>query len=246
MIDFCSYVMSRKERMMFSLVILAGCTAIGYIFYKTIITAVFAPVIYKRCEKIYSNYMIGRKKKVLIVEFKDFLNLTSSALATGKHMISAMQESKEGLNRIYPNSILAGELEYMIGLVEDAGKDDAEVWNDFSKRTQLEDIEDFAQVYQCCRQTGGNLIEAVNKAATIIGEKITMENEIRTVASQKKLEGRIIASMPVVIILFLQILSPDYLNVMYETIAGRSIMTVAFAVTIAACVAIERITDIEI
>ena len=80
----------------------------------------------------------------------------------------------------------------------------------------------------------------------ILGEKIAIENEIRATASQKKIEGRIIASMPVFIIVFLQVISPNYLNVMYETITGRFLMTAALIVTAAAFVVIERITSIEI
>ena len=52
--------------------------------------------------------------------------------------------------------------------------------------------------------------------------------------------------MPVFIIVFLQVISPNYLNVMYETITGRFLMTAALIVTAAAFVVIERITSIEI
>ena len=52
--------------------------------------------------------------------------------------------------------------------------------------------------------------------------------------------------MPVVIIIFLRLMSPDYLAIMYETLMGRLMMTVALVTTAAAYVLIERITDIEV
>lgn len=246
MIDYDLYVMTKKERILFTLAVFGGCTALGYVFYRTALALIVSPFIYRRCEKMYSSYMISRRKKKLVLEFKDFLFLISSSLATGRHMVPSMREARAGLERIYSDSILAKELDSMIKFVDETGADEIDLLLDFSRRTQLEDIEDFTQLYQCCRQTGGNLIEAVDKAANIIGEKIAIENEIRTTASQKKLEGRIIASMPVFIIVFLQVISPNYLNVMYETITGRFIMTAALTVTAAAFVVIERITSIEI
>lgn len=87
---------------------------------------------------------------------------------------------------------------------------------------------------------------AVNKAAAIIGEKINIEREIKTMVTQKKYEGRIITMMPVVIILFLQMMSPDYLEVMYTTAAGRILMSLALGAIVFAYWMIERITDIEV
>ena len=63
---------------------------------------------------------------------------------------------------------------------------------------------------------------------------------------QKKYEGRIITIMPVAIILFLQIMSPDYLQVMYSTAAGRILMSLALAAIVIAYFMIERITSIEV
>lgn len=59
-------------------------------------------------------------------------------------------------------------------------------------------------------------------------------------------EGRIITIMPVAIILFLQIMSPDYLQVMYSTAAGRILMSLALAAIVIAYFMIERITSIEV
>lgn len=90
------------------------------------------------------------------------------------------------------------------------------------------------------------MVAAVNKAAAVIGEKIGVEQEIRTMVSQKKLEGRIITAMPLLVILFLQTASPEYLSVMYTTLAGRILMSVAVAAIVGAGIMIERITRIDI
>ena len=126
------------------------------------------------------------------------------------------------------------------------GETDIGVWEAFAAKSGLEDAADFTQVFRACRETGGNMIRAVNKAASVIGEKISVETEIKTMISQKKLEGRIITAMPVGIVIFLQAVSPDYLSVMYCTFAGRILMSAALLTVAGAYVLIERITSIEV
>lgn len=162
-------------------------------------------------------------------------------------MEEAMEEARENLGELYGSrGLMAGELEHMLRSIQETGEGEVELWQSFARRSGLEDAADFTQVFSACRETGGNLIQAVNKAASVIGEKIAVEMEIRTIVSQKKLEGRIITAMPAIIVVFLQAVSPDYLEVMYVTFGGRILMSLALFAMAGAYVMIERITDIEV
>ena len=134
----------------------------------------------------------------------------------------------------------------MLRKMKETGATDISVWEDFASRSGISDIEDFTQVFRAVRETGGNLVLAVNRAAAVIGDKIAIETEIKTMISQKKLEGRLITAMPIFIVLFLQLTSPDYLAVMYESLAGKILMSLALLATVLAYVMIERITAIEV
>ena len=80
----------------------------------------------------------------------------------------------------------------------------------------------------------------------MVGDKIKIENEIRAITSQKKTEGMIISIMPVIIILFLRMIAPDYVEVLYGNLMGIVLMTGALAATGYAFWLIRRITDIEV
>ena len=80
----------------------------------------------------------------------------------------------------------------------------------------------------------------------IIMDKITIEREIRTLTSQKRFEGNIITAMPLIVIMFLNIFSPDYLEPLYKTTAGRLIMTLALAGLVTAHFITRKITRIEV
>ena len=139
--------------------------------------------------------------------------------------------------------------EHFTGLsdrITEARGNDIAVLRDFEKRSRLEEVSDFVQVYAACRDTGGDMINALNKSARMIGEKIAIKKEIAVMVSQKKFEGRIITCMPFVIIVFLRFISPEYLESLYSTWLGRLLMTVSLAAAAAAYYLIERITDIEV
>lgn len=245
--DYNEYELSKKEEVLFALCLLLFFGGCGFIFYASFLPAFLAPLFYRPMKVAYRQAAAEKRKNQLLMEFRDFLYSLSSSFASGRHMQEAMEEGMESLHEIYSEKgILENEISQMLAKIRETGEADIDLWNDFAKRSHLEDIQDFTAVYGACRKTGGSLVLAVNKAAAVIGEKISIEREIKLMASQKKLEGRMITALPVIIVLFLQIMSPEYLEVMYTTFAGRILMTMALVLAMGAYVVIEKITRIEV
>jgi tight adherence protein B len=162
-------------------------------------------------------------------------------------MEESLSEAYGELAAMYdPGDCIMREISGMLRSMTEGGQTDIEALEGFARRAGAEDIDIFVQVFRACRETGGDMAGAMNKSAAIIGEKIIIENEIQMMAVQKKYEGRIITAMPVIIIIFLRLAAPEYLEVMYETTAGHLLMTLALAATAGAYYLIERITDIEV
>ena len=158
-----------------------------------------------------------------------------------------MEEAVEALEGIYRGRCALSErLEYMLRQIRDTGDTDISVWEEFATRTNVAEIEEFTQVFRVCRDTGGDLIKAADRAASIITDKINIENEIRAMSAQKKTEGKLITVMPVVLILFLSVVSPEYIEPLYGTTAGRIVMTAVIIIMVFAYVLVERITAIEV
>ena len=96
------------------------------------------------------------------------------------------------------------------------------------------------------RKAGGDMEKVISKTADILTDKISIEKEIRAIISQKQVEAKIITVMPLVILAGLNITSSGYIDPLYETIAGRIIMTVSLAGIIFAYDLTEKITDIKV
>lgn len=90
------------------------------------------------------------------------------------------------------------------------------------------------------------MILAVNRAASIIGDKIMLEKELESLMAQKRFEGRIVMLAPFAIMLFLKIVSPEYLKPLTASSKGMIIATAALALICTALYMTERINRIEV
>lgn len=245
--DYDVYEPKKEEKICFVVGLVAALCGISLLFYGSVLGVALLPLVGKSAKKIYIRYRVSVRKRRLLLQFRDFLHSLSASFAAGRQMKEAMAEAQQSLSEVYGRDAeMPSELGYMLRRMEETQETDIEALDGFTKRTGLEDVSDFTEVFRACRESGGDFVSGVQRAAAMIGEKIAIEREIHVMVSQKRLEGYIITAMPAVIILFLQLMSPDYLAVLYQTMGGRILMTAALAATALAYVMIERITNIEI
>ena len=247
MTDYDIYILSKREKHMVTAMTAVALLVIGLLFFKSPILLWGLPLIQKAGWRIYEAYQKEKRQKLLLKEFRDFLFSLSASFATGRHMTEAMKEAEKSIFSIYgEKSFFTGEIRYMVRAIEETGQNAQKVFGDFAERSGLEDIQLFSEVYGACRETGGNMAAAVNQAANLLTEKINLEMEIQTMLFQKRLEGSIIAVMPVAMIFFLLWMSPNYLAPMYSTVAGRILMAFALALNGFAYFWMEKMTNVKL
>ena len=246
-IDYRTYRLDGKEKKVL-IGGLAGCSILlSFLFFDSLIPAVFGLLLYPAVTKEAEKVLGERRRKALRNQFRDFLFSVSASFASGRHLTESMMEALTELNRMYPpDSPIVQETSYMVGLLRGGAAGETEVLSDFSRRAALDEVDEIVRVICACRETGGDMPSAMNRAAALISEEMQIEDEIRMQVVQRKLEGRIITVMPVGIILFLRLVSPDYIGILYQTVAGRLIKAAALAATAATYRMTERITNVEI
>lgn len=247
MTDLREYTFSSKENILFY----AGLTVTGlivaYLMYRNILCAAVIIPFGSRIKGFVKKAIIKERRRRYMSEFKDFLFMASTSIGAGRSMKDAVAESVPSLKNIYgKKSILAGDLAKAYERMEKGGENDISVLQDLSESSGIEDVHDFVTVYTICKTTGASLITALNKAASVIMEKMSIEREIEELIRRKESEGLVIFAMPALIILFLNLTAADYIAPLYETIAGRIIMTAVAVSNIGIYAIIQRITDVEI
>lgn len=220
--------LSTEEKIKFLIVCSLAYFALCYLFYHSIVLSLLGACFAGPSLHFYRDYREEKRKREMLLQFRDVLYSLSSSFSAGRQMPEALREAEEHLKMIYqPNTAMVKELNHMAtGILESRGRE-ADLLRDFAQRSQLDDIRSFVDLYLTCRKTGGDLVRIVGKASALILEKISIEQEIYLMTAQKRLEIKILTSIPIVMLLFLHLVSPDYLHVLYVGISGRLLMTLA-------------------
>lgn len=245
--DYHIYRLDKKEICLLALASITLTLVLGLLFYDTYLGIAISPIVFYGAKKPLETYLAEKKRTVLRNQFRDVLYSFSSSFSAGLHIEEAMENAWNHIVDLYGrNSYMAVELFDMTKKIKTAGKCEEELWQEFALRSGLEDIRDFASVFQATRASGGNLVAAVDRAASIIVDKINIENEMKALFAQKKTEGRIVGVMPILMLIFLRMSTPGYLAIMYTSIQGRVMMTLAGLGIGYSIFLTERITRVEI
>jgi len=242
----CKAVIS-KEKMKFILICYMGVFAIIYLFYNSIWLSLLSFILYPLFKKPYIRYIERQRIKNLQNQFRDLLYSFSASFAAGRQMTEAIVEAKKTLEEMYPKDApIVAELTIMTGQLKEAKETEERVLVEFASRCKIPDITTFVDVYVTCRSTGGNMERAILRTVKVLLEKMEIQEEIRVMTSQKKLEGKIITTLPFLILILLRVTSPTYLAILYETLMGRLMMTGSLLLIYVAYIFIEKITTIEV
>ena len=104
----------------------------------------------------------------------------------------------------------------------------------------------FAEVFAAARRAGGRIDQVILKTVQTLSGRLEVREEIGTLLKGRRYEQKIMKAVPLLILVYMELTSPDYFGVLYGTVAGRIIMTVCLAVYLAAWVLADRIGSIEV
>ncbi|MBR2673905.1 MAG: hypothetical protein IKE52_00380 [Mogibacterium sp.] len=217
------------------------------LFYRNMFFSLIVLPFAKKIQSFVEEQLADRRRRRYLAEFKDFLFMASTAIGAGRSMKDAIGESISSLENIHgKDAALVRDLKKAYERMEMGRENDISVLEEMSEATGLEDVNDFVTIYAICKTSGASLITALNKAAGVIMEKMSIEKEIEELVRRKESEGLIILIMPALVLIFLNLFAPDYIAPMYESLAGRLIMSMTAVGTAAVYMMIRKITSVEI
>ena len=179
-------------------------------------------------------------------QFKDALNSMSVAVQAGYSVENAVSACVRDLRQLYDgNADILREFQY-IDHQQHVSVPVEELFLDLGQRSNVEDIENFAEVFYVAKRTGGDMNQVIQKVARMFGDKIDVKKEIEATLAAKKSEQLIMSLMPAGIILYLRLTSPGFLDVLYGNPFGICAMTVCLGIYTGAYWMGRRIVDIEV
>jgi tight adherence protein B len=97
----------------------------------------------------------------------------------------------------------------------------------FNDRVPIQDVTLFVSAVNISREIGGNLAESMASLADTLRRRLIMEEKVRSLTAQGRLQGIVMALLPVGIIAFLSFAYPETMSGLYHTWPGWAVMAVA-------------------
>lgn len=126
------------------------------------------------------------------------------------------------------------------------GVDFPEALKNLLSRVDCPDLKFFIISIILQRETGGNLVEILEKIATLIRERFKLYGRVRVLAAQGKLSAAILIALPFVVGLGFSILNPKYIGTLGGDPIGKVLVIFALLLIIFGIVVIRKIIDIKV
>ena len=199
------------------------------------------------CPAVFIGRKNRRKKgKGRTEAFKELLELLSGFLQAGMSLENSFLQAEgqlamlgeDGKDMIYALHQMNQKVKVNIA-VEQA-------YMELAEQMDLEEACAFGEILLFAKRLGGNYGKNIQRTATKLGEKMSLQEEITTMMAQKKLEMKVMLVIPLAIIAYVRLTSADLLAVLYGNLAGGLIMSVCLVVYVLMALWSRRIMDIVI
>lgn len=219
---------------------------VSYFFYRSIWAFfLFLPylIFYFRKKKQEEQ---ERQAEVLRYQFKDGIMAVSAALNAGYSVENAFREGRKDLALLYKNEdpIMKEFQRITRGL--DANERLEKLLFDFAARSQLEEVEGFAEIFSTAKEAGGDFSVIIQTTAKRISARMEVKREIKTMVAAKNFEQKIMSLVPFFIMFYIDLTSPGFFGELYGNMLGVLVMTVCLGIYLLSRYLAGRIMRIQV
>ena len=126
------------------------------------------------------------------------------------------------------------------------GLDRETAFENLEHRVPVEDLSIALSAIRISTEIGGDLTQTLESLAETLRKKLTMEGKIESLTSQGKLQGLVMSSLPLFLIICLMKLEPDAMGQMFTTKIGWMVFATVLCMQILGFFFIKKITTINV
>jgi tight adherence protein B len=183
--------------------------------------------------------MQGQRLKRFEMQLPDALSLVSSSLRSGYSFSQALQTVAQEMK-----PPVALEMQKILDEVK-AGIPIEEALDRLVPRIKTYDVELMVSAVSIQHQVGGNLADLLDTVAETIRERFRTRGEIAGLTAEGRLSGIILFFAPLGMLLVLMVLSPDYIQHLFNDQLGRAMLGGAILMQIIGGLIIRRMLSID-
>ncbi len=193
-----------------------------------------------RAPRALLGFLKKRRRTRFNLQLVDTLMSMSNALKAGFSITQAFESVvREGENPI------AQEFSVFLQQIR-VGLNFSDALSNMEQRVGSEDLMLVIRAIETARKTGGNLTEIFEKISHTIRERMRIENRVRTLTAQGRLQGMVVGAMPIVIAVALLIVDPELMLPFLRSSIGLVIMLVVAILIACGGLVIRKIVNIDV
>lgn len=186
------------------------------------------------------KYYRARRIKMFNAQLVEALQAMSNALKAGLTFAQTVEqiarESKPPLQQEF--GLFVKEVKLGVSI------EDALV--NMAHRVGSDDMELVATSTNIARSLGGNMAEMFEVISATIRERFRLEGKIDAITSQGRMQGWIVAAMPIVLGFVLNYMRPDLMEPMFDHIFGYVLVVGIFIMEAIGILLIRKIVNIDV
>ncbi|MHB1572099.1 MAG: type II secretion system F family protein, partial [Solirubrobacteraceae bacterium] len=159
--------------------------------------------------------LAGQRRRRFTAQLPDVLQVLAGTLRAGfsfaQGLDAVVEDVAPPMNKELRRALAGARLGMPI---EDALSETAE-------RVDSADFSWTVMAIRIQREVGGNLAEILDTVSNTMVERSRLRREVRTLTAEGRLSAIILGVMPIVIGLFIYVINPTYLQVLFQTTPGE-------------------------
>ena len=232
------------------LAVTAICTGlaalISWLFYRSVYGMFVLLLLLPFGLKYRAGDLKRRQTQRLEQEFKECILLVAGALAAGYSVEHAWQAAEPDIRKLYGEKSPMYQKLVWINSRTALNEPIEASLETFAWECGLPDVMQFCSVFSFAKRSGGNLVQIIGDTARQISDKCEVMQEIEAVTASKRLEQRVMNVIPLLLLTYIRLTSPEFLEPIYHNLTGIAVMSVGLLVYGAAFLIAGKIVRIEV
>jgi tight adherence protein B len=189
---------------------------------------------------IYLKIRHSRRLNKFNGQLAETLGLMAGGLQAGLSLPQAVDSVvREG------NEPMAGELRRAL-IEQRLGVDITDALDGVGRRMNSEDFDWIVMAIRIQREVGGNLAEILHTVSDTLREREYLRRQVRALSAEGRLSGYILVGLPPLIGLYMMLVNPAYIAVLYTTVPGFILLGLAGILLVIGSFAMARLAKVQV
>jgi len=214
--------------------------AIPFFFQLAAFMYFILPPVFGGVPIFFLRFQKSRRLKAFADALPDSIDLMARALRAGHSVGSAIEVLAEQGQKPVSTEFARVYQEQNFGLPF------RDSLLNMAARVDSRDLQFLVTAMLVQKETGGNLTEILDRTTHVIRERLRIHGEVRVKTAQGRLTGWILAMLPVVLAVLINLINPGFEKPLFEDPLGRTMLYCGAGMLTLGTLVIRKIVDIQV